>query len=58
MSQIRSVRVQVYGIVQGVGFRYFTHQEASKLGLRGRATNYLMAQSRYWLRVMPMPLKN
>ncbi len=39
MSQIRSVRVQVYGIVQGVGFRYFTHQEASKLGLRGRATN-------------------
>ncbi len=39
MSQLRSVRVQVYGIVQGVGFRYFTHQEASKLGLCGRATN-------------------
>ena len=39
MSQIRSVRVQVYGIVQGVGFRYFTQQEASRLGLQGRATN-------------------
>ena len=39
MSQIRSVRVQVYGIVQSVGFRYFTQQEAHRLGLQGRATN-------------------
>lgn len=39
MSQLRSVRVQVYGIVQGVGFRYYTQQEASRLGLCGRATN-------------------
>lgn len=39
MSQLRSVRVQVYGVVQGVGFRYYTQQEASRLGLCGRATN-------------------
>ena len=39
MTPPRSVRIQVYGIVQGVGFRYFTQQEASRLGLCGRATN-------------------
>lgn len=39
MSNLRHVRVQVYGIVQGVGFRYFTQQQAQKLDLVGRATN-------------------
>jgi acylphosphatase len=39
MTQIRSVKVRVYGIVQGVGFRYFTQQEAHRLGLSGHATN-------------------
>jgi len=39
LSNLRHVRVQVYGIVQGVGFRYFTQQQAQKLMLSGRATN-------------------
>ena len=39
MKQTRSVKVLVYGIVQGVGFRYFTQQEAHRLGLSGHATN-------------------
>ena len=39
MTQTRSVKVLVYGIVQGVGFRYFTQQEAHRLGLSGHATN-------------------
>lgn len=29
----------VYGKVQGVGFRFFTQQEAVRLGLRGYALN-------------------
>ena len=29
----------VYGSVQGVGFRYFTQQEAVRLNLRGYAKN-------------------
>lgn len=29
----------VYGQVQGVGFRYFTQQEALRLGIRGYARN-------------------
>jgi len=32
-------KVFVRGIVQGVGFRYFTAQEALKLNLTGRAKN-------------------
>lgn len=38
MSQ-RCVRARVFGLVQGVGFRYFTQREASRLGLVGRASN-------------------
>ena len=34
-----AVEVRVYGHVQGVGFRYFTQQQALRLGLRGRASN-------------------
>lgn len=37
--QQRKIRVLVYGVVQGVGFRYFTRQEANRLHLSGRATN-------------------
>ena len=37
MTQTRCVKVLVYGIVQGVGFRYFTQQEAHRLGLSGHA---------------------
>ena len=39
MTQARCVKVLVYGIVQGVGFRYFTQQEAHRLELSGHATN-------------------
>lgn len=35
----KSVRVIVHGIVQGVGFRYFTLREAERLQLRGHARN-------------------
>lgn len=37
--QLRKIRVLVHGVVQGVGFRYFTRQEATRLHLTGRATN-------------------
>jgi acylphosphatase len=32
-------RCRVEGIVQGVGFRYFTQQQAVKLGITGYAQN-------------------
>ncbi len=35
----KAVRIQVFGRVQGVGFRYFTRQRGMALGLRGRASN-------------------
>lgn len=35
----KAVRIQVFGQVQGVGFRYFTRQRAMALGLCGRASN-------------------
>lgn len=35
----RTVKVVVYGHVQGVGFRYFTMQQADQLGLKGHAIN-------------------
>ena len=35
----KAVHIQVFGRVQGVGFRYFTRQRAMALGLRGRASN-------------------
>jgi acylphosphatase len=35
----KAVHIQVFGQVQGVGFRYFTRQRAMALGLCGRASN-------------------
>ncbi len=35
----RRVKVRVYGVVQGVGFRYSTRVEAERLGVVGRASN-------------------
>lgn len=35
----RRVKVRVYGVVQGVGFRYSTQREADLLGLVGHASN-------------------
>lgn len=34
-----TIKVQVFGRVQGVGFRYFTQMQAMQLGLKGRASN-------------------
>ena len=41
MADLASVRVVVYGDVQGVFFRAFASREAAKLGLRGYARNLL-----------------
>lgn len=35
----QSFVVRVWGLVQGVGFRYFTRERALQLGLRGHAYN-------------------
>ena len=35
----KSVKVIVHGVVQGVGFRYFTAREAERYQLRGHARN-------------------
>ncbi len=36
---IKRVVLKIYGDVQGVNFRYFTYQEASRLNLTGWARN-------------------
>lgn len=36
---IKQVKIKVSGRVQGVGFRFFTHQQAKKLGLFGYVKN-------------------
>lgn len=33
------MKARVYGIVQGVGFRYFVKREAKRLGLKGWVKN-------------------
>jgi len=35
----KTVRITVTGVVQGVGFRYFTMREAHQLGVTGYAEN-------------------
>ncbi len=35
----KSVQILVHGRVQGVGFRYFTQKNASRLGVVGRVRN-------------------
>jgi len=35
----RKVRLRIYGVVQGVGFRYFVRKQALTLGLAGYAKN-------------------
>ncbi len=40
-SDIVRVRVRVYGIVQGVGFRYYTKMHADRLGIKGYVENKL-----------------
>lgn len=36
---MKAVQIQVYGRVQGVGFRYFTVQTAGRLGVSGWVRN-------------------
>ena len=36
---IRQVKIRVCGRVQGVGFRFFTYQQVTKLGLVGYVKN-------------------
>lgn len=36
---IRSVKINIYGKVQGVGFRYSALQKANEIGVRGFAKN-------------------
>ncbi len=38
-KEIVRVRIRVYGIVQGVGFRYYAKWNAIKLGIKGYAEN-------------------
>jgi len=35
----KAVILRVYGKVQGVGFRYYTHKKANQLGLKGFVKN-------------------
>ena len=39
-----SVRIIVSGLVQGVGFRYFTYRQASQCNLKGYARNLATGQ--------------
>lgn len=36
---IKQIRIRVSGLVQGVGFRFFTRRQAQKLGLVGYVRN-------------------
>jgi len=38
-GKIVRVKIRVYGIVQGVGFRYYAKWNAIKLGIKGYAEN-------------------
>ena len=38
-GEFKAVRVKISGVVQGVGFRYFTHRIAVSLGLDGYVRN-------------------
>ena len=39
MSETACLRLQIEGLVQGVGFRYAMHREALRLGLTGWVRN-------------------
>ena len=36
---MKKAEFEVYGFVQGVGYRYFVYRQAERLGLRGYAKN-------------------
>ena len=39
MPSIKRIHIVIYGIVQGVNFRFSTRQEAQRLGLKGWVRN-------------------
>ncbi len=39
MIIMKKAEFEVYGFVQGVGYRYFVYRQAERLGLRGFAKN-------------------
>lgn len=39
MKELMAIQIQVFGRVQGVGFRYYTQQKANELGLTGFVKN-------------------
>lgn len=39
MNNKTQIKYKVYGLVQGVGFRYFVYRHASELKLKGYAKN-------------------
>ncbi len=39
MNERKSVQIRVYGRVQGVGFRYYTHKKAQELDVKGYVRN-------------------
>lgn len=38
-GEIKTVRIRVEGLVQGVGFRFFVLREADRIGVRGYVRN-------------------
>ena len=36
---MKRVKIKIFGIVQGVGFRFFTYRNAKNLGLKGYVKN-------------------
>lgn len=36
---MKRVKIKIFGVVQGVGFRYFTFRNAKNLGLKGYVKN-------------------
>jgi acylphosphatase len=36
---MKSVILNIYGVVQNVGFRYYTHKKAGELGVKGFVKN-------------------
>ncbi|MGL5285202.1 acylphosphatase [Aeromonas sp. RU39B] len=45
----QSFVVRIYGVVQGVGFRYFTREQALRLKLRGHAYNLPDGSVEVWI---------
>ncbi len=39
MADLARARVRIWGVVQGVGYRYFVRQQATSLGLSGYVRN-------------------